>query len=388
MQALSSATRIPDPYRAGMALGAALAPLAPEVVFLFATEHYIASDALLQGLYDGLGKDDTLVIGNCGFGFYEATGFGAIGVSALALHSGGTVRWQLGIGNGVGTDPAGATRAAIASATQPLDGREPALLYLLADFRTDSSKIEHVLEYEVKTPVVGGLALDNNLPERCALFANRTRLEDCVLVLAADGPLRFEIFTANQFPVMGRPGTVEVAEGTVLHQISGVTAREFIVRESDAPLPTRMQGIVPLAFTNADDPEVLRVRSVMVSAEESARSDNDGPVTLFGGIEPGRQVQVCHTSPAGILAQVQALAEQAKAADFTPAAALIVSCAGRRMLLGMDVGEEVRRLRMLFDDLPLAGFPAGGEIGPVHTAQGYSRNLFHNMAYVLLLIAA
>lgn len=388
MQAQSAASRIPDPYRAGLELGMALAPLAPEVVFLFTTEHYIADDAVLQGLYDGLEKDDVVVLGNCGFGFYEAHGAGFIGASALGLHSGGAIRWQLGIGRGVGADPAGATRAAIAAARAALDGRTPALFFLLADFRTDSAEIEKVLEHEVDTPVVGGLALDNNTPNICALFANRQRLEDCVLVLAADGPLRFEIFTANRLPLVGRPGVVDVAEGTLLRQISGVSAREFIVRESDQPLPTRMQGIVPLTFTNADNPEVRRTRSVLVSPEEGEAGQQAGPVSLFAAIEPGKEVQVCQASPADLLAQVGALAQEVKASGFAPAAALIVSCAGRRVLLQENTPEEVRTLTAALGTLPLAGFPSGGEIGPVRTAQGYSRNLFHNMAYVLLLIAS
>lgn len=388
MQARSTATRIPDPYRAGLDLGLALADLAPEVVFLFATEHFIATDALLQGLHDGLEQDDVIVIGNCGFGFYESRDVGDIGASALGLNSGGAIRWQLGIGSGVGADPAGATRAAIAAASQRLNGREPALYFLLADFRTDSALIEQVLEHEVKAPVVGGLSLDNPTPQGCALFANRQRLEDCVLVLAADGPLRFEIFTANRLPVVGRPGVVDVAEGTLLRQVSGVSAREFIVRESDQPLPTRMQGIVPLTFTNPDNPEVRRVRSVLVSPAEGEAGDQEGPVTLFAGIEAGKEVQVCQASPADLLAQVSALAEEAERCDFTPAAALVVSCAGRRVLLEDRTREEVQAVTARLGTLPLAGFPSGGEIGPVRTAQGYSHNLFHNMSFVLLLIAS
>jgi hypothetical protein len=34
----------------------------------------------------------------------------------------------------------------------------------------------------------------------------------------------------------------------------------------------------------------------------------------------------------------------------------------------------------------LAGFPSFGEIAPLRRRGGYTRNLFHNMTYVLLLL--
>ena len=48
---------------------------------------------------------------------------------------------------------------------------------------------------------------------------------------------------------------------------------------------------------------------------------------------------------------------------------------------------EVKALReQIHADLPLAGFPSFGEIGPLKLGAEYSANLFHNMTYVLLLL--
>ena len=52
MRTVSAQTRHPDPYRAGLALGEALAECAPEVVFLFSSIHYGQDADLLEGIQD------------------------------------------------------------------------------------------------------------------------------------------------------------------------------------------------------------------------------------------------------------------------------------------------------------------------------------------------
>ena len=72
MRARSSSTIVTDPYRAGIALGESLATMSPEVVFLFSSIDYSVPE-LLEGLHDALDRDDVIVVGNSGNGFYETT---------------------------------------------------------------------------------------------------------------------------------------------------------------------------------------------------------------------------------------------------------------------------------------------------------------------------
>ncbi len=56
-------------------------------------------------------------------------------------------------------------------------------------------------------------------------------------------------------------------------------------------------------------------------------------------------------------------------------------------MLGPRIEHEISALSSRFGDrLPLVGFPSFGEIAPHKNQQGYTRNLFHNMTYVLLLL--
>lgn len=385
MQALSAVSTNPQAFRAGLELGMALSGLAPEVVFLFSSVHYADSNDLLQGLYEGLERDDVVVLGGTGDGCFAMGQFDEFGVSALGLNSGGEVRWHLGLAPGVGVAPAAATRAALAEATAAMSGRTPALYYVLADFRADAAEIERVLEHEVSVPAVGGLALDQGRMHRCALYAGRECLSDHVLVLAVDGPLRFDIVVANTIEPIGRAGIVEQAEGVDLHRIDGVSAREFLERETGQAILSSDEGTVPLTVTDPDDPQVRRVRSVLGGFGGAGRRDDS--LTLFAGIAAGKQVQPGIASPAALLGEVGQCAAGLRARGANAVAALVVSCAGRKLLLGAHIAGEAGLLAQAFDHpLPLAGFASAGEVGPVRTSRGYSRNLFHNMAFVMLLI--
>ena len=97
-------------------------------------------------------------------------------------------------------------------------------------------------------------------------------------------------------------------------------------------------------------------------------------------------MQVALAEPPELLADVEVIADAQKAADKHPVAALIVSCTGRKRVLGKQTHHEVDALTARFPGLPLIGFPSHGEIAPLSLPTGYTGNHFHNMTYVLLLI--
>ena len=74
--------------------------------------------------------------------------------------------------------------------------------------------------------------------------------------------------------------------------------------------------------------------------------------------------------------------------DFEVAGALVISCAGRKWILGSKVKEETERLfSMLGHKIPLAGYPSFGEIGPFRNPDNtYTDSFFHNETYILLFI--
>lgn len=378
MQALSASTRIPDAYRAGASLGDRLKPLRPEVVFLFSTIELAQGSLLLEGLRDALEDPGCLIIGNSGDGIYADGGCAEFGAVALGLNSGGEVRWRLSVGRHVTADPVAATRTAL----QPLTGA--AAVFLVSDFHADATLIESVLEREAAMPVIGGFAADDQQWHQCAIYADGEVLNDCVAALGAFGPLRFSIHVGNDLTPVGEPGVVQAAEGTTVHTIGSRTAMQFIEDATGKPVLRSDRGITSLTLAEDGDAPLKRLRAIAEDIGQNARS-----LKLYGGVRPGQRVQVCIAEPERLMAEVRALAKRAAAeSGWTPAAALIISCAGRKSLLGGDIHHEAKAVAEAMPSLALAGFPSLGEIAPLRTADGYSPSLFHNMTYVLMLIGS
>ncbi len=385
MRSQSASTALLDPYRAGLALGMELAPCQPEVVFLFCSAQYDNWDELLAGLYDGLGSTTVQVIGSTGDGFFETTRVSDLGACALGLNSGARVRWHLAAEAGVRDDPKGALRRALARTQQAMGTEQAQFYFLLSDFHTDATELEAVVRDEVSVPVVGGLAADDNgTMEICRLFANQQHMDDALVLLAVQGALDFQIHIGNSIAPVGRAGRVTGASGKSVTQIDGMSAADFVELETGKPILRSDQNSMALTVANASIEGERRLRGMVQQHRAS-----DGSLTLYGGVADGELVQVCMASPELLQAEVYRVAEVVRASGFAPCAGLLVSCAGRKNIMGGKVEFEVQAIEQAVPHpFALVGFPSLGEFGPLRHEGRYTRNLFHNMTYVLLLIGA
>jgi hypothetical protein len=371
-----------DAYRAGVELGSALAGTRPELVLLFGAVAHARDPELLEGLYDGLGDRQVVVAGNSGDGYFVPSETSNLGVAALGLSTQGAVRFHIASAPNVQAEPEQAVRRCLAELATRLH-EPPALYFLFSDFRTDASRLETVLRDEVEVPVIGGLAADDNQMLQCFAFCNDRILTDSVVMVAADGPLNFDISIGNSLTPVGAAGLVERASGTNVMQIDGLEAMAFLERETGKQVLQTDRGVLALTVTDSERDEEKILRAIVPDF-----SVESGSLGLYGGIRAGKHVRVCLAEPEQLIAEVYRIAAEARARGFEPAAAFFVSCNGRKWLLGDQVRHETLALSETFGDaLPLVGFASFGEIGPLKTARGtYTRNLFHNMTYVLLLV--
>lgn len=379
MRAASSSTLLTDPYRAGLALGEALVDLAPEVVFLFSSEDFSVPE-LLDGLHDALEDEDLIVVGNSGDGFYANAGTSDYGAAALGLNSDGAVRWQLEQLSGLNDDLDGKFQRMVQGLCA--GGEIPTLGFLVSDFRVEGGRIDALLRQWVSFPTLGGFATDDHRQLNCYLYANRQVINDAMVFLAAYGDLRYTIAVENTQQPIGHAGHVEISEATQIDRVNGMSAMAFLERETGKPLLYIDRGILSVLVSDPEAPDEKRLRAIF---EEF--SEDSGSIRLFGGIDQSNSIQVCMASPDDMVRNVRTIAESEHARGTRPVAALIVSCSGRKALLGSLIEHEVSALTQRFAPaLPLAGFPSAGEIAPLRRGEGYTRNLFHNMTYVLLLI--
>jgi hypothetical protein len=372
-----------DPYKAGLEIGNALSEIDPEVVFIFPTIHYKGSYELVEAIYDILESYNTIIIGNTGEGFYEAQKVANIGVSALGINSNGKIKWHLEYERNIGKTPFDSTKLCLTKLNKKLNGVKPSLYFLTTDFRTDTNEIEKALGEYALAPVIGGSAGDDNRFKECFVYSNREILTDSIVILAVEGPLKFDISIANNFNEVGKPGKVSNAEGTMVKTINGFPAMDFVTGELGRPLETVDAGSVVLKLTDPKHEKENKIRALLLTENVLDKDE----LTLFGSAKENEVANVCIVSAEKIIKDVKDIAKHINKFNFTPIAALIVSCAGRKRVLGNDIKEEVKELLRGNNSIKaLAGFPSFGEFGPVKNSDGYSKTLFHNMTFILLLI--
>ncbi len=371
-----------DAYRAGAEVAEALQSLSPEVVFLFSSVHYLDdTTGLVAGIRDVLGPD-AILCGGTGDGIYETSLVAHQGLAALGVSSGGTVRWATGSGGGIESDTGAAVEKAVASLRSSL-GAEPDLVFVLSDgIRTDGCLLVQELRRRLHAPFFGGLAADDRQFERCGLFAGDAAVDDTLLLLGAAGPLPFRLNAASGWRPMGEYGVVESCERNSILRIAGRTAQEFLTEQYGKALGELELGIVALAEYSPDGSETFSLRTA------SRIHGSSGALTFFGHIKEGTRVRACHASLENVVDGVKQSLSGISAGDFRAGAALLVSCAGRKWILPEQGHEEVKLVLDAFgSDLPLAGFPSFGEIGPYRHKSGVlSEPFFHNVTFVTCLL--
>ena len=379
MRYQSASTKIADPFRAGAELGEKLAALHPDVVLVFCTVHYLdAIGDLAAGLQDVLGED-VVLCGGTGDGIYETGGVASHGVSALAINSEGESRWKAVLVRGVQADSAQAAEQATRQVRAALDAPITMAFALADGLKADGARMVEGLRRAMSAPWFGGLAADDRQFARSMVFVGTEAAEDALMVLAATGRVPFRINAASGWKPVGDVGRVTRTEGPVVHEIDGRPAETFLREQTGKTMGGMELAVLPLAEYTGDDGQfVLR---------SCSHFEPSGSVTLFGRVNEGSQVRVCHAALEEILGGVDTALADVRDDGFEPAAAVIISCAGRKWLLAQSGQEEVDRTIAELGPLPLVGIPSYGEISPFRSKGGaYSSAIFHNVTFVFCVL--
>jgi hypothetical protein len=157
------------------------------------------------------------------------------------------------------------------------------------------------------------------------------------------------------------------SENNVLFELDGESALEVYKRylgEHANGLPA--SGLLfPFAMLGSDHSEVGLIRTIL-GVDEAA-----GSLTLAGDIDPDGYLRLMHASTDALVDGAEAAAEAAKAmqANAGEGLALLVSCVGRKLVMGGRVDEEVEAVGEVFGQgATLAGFYSYGEISPFSPA--------------------
>ena len=233
-------------------------------------------------------------------------------------------------------------------------------------------------------PITGGLAGDAAAFKETWVLdhtgVNNDRLV-CVGFYGAD--LSFSHGSFGGWTPFGPARKVTRCEHNVLFELDGEPALDVYKRylgEHAKDLPA--SGLLfPFSMLGTNHSQVGLIRTILAIDEKV------GSLTLAGDIEEGGYLELMHASTDALVNGAEAAAEAAKKMlnSKNDGLALLISCVGRKLVMGGRVDEEIEAVGdVLGQGAVLAGFYSYGEISPF-TANAECK--LHNQTMTITYIA-
>jgi len=252
-----------------------------------------------------------------------------------------------------------------------LAGEWPAGTFLLLLGEPFSFPVDLLLERfnedRPGVPIVGGMASGSHSPgENRLLFGRETFREGAVAALVR-GPVRLRTVVSQGCRPIGRHYVVTKAERNIIYELGGRPAL-LQLKELFDTLPNREQvlvqsgvhvGRVVSEYQDRFEQGDFLVRNVV------GIDPNAGAIAVGDYIRPGQTVQFHVRDQETATAELKQLLAAAQAAGPAPAGALLFTCNGRGTRLFQQPHHDAAALAHAFGNIPLAGFFAGGEVGPI-----------------------
>lgn len=217
-------------------------------------------------------------------------------------------------------------------------------------------------------PVVGGIASGARQPGRNRLILNDEVMRSGAVGLAIGGDLSIDCTVSQGCRPIGKPMVITKAQRHVVHELGGRNALAVIqeVAESlsaaDREL-IRLRGLLVGRVINEYKPRFGRgdflIRSVVGVDQDQGYFAIGDPQTRTG------QTIQFHVRDARTAEEDFQLLLEGQKLHGPASGALLFSCNGRGAGLFGRPNADVEMIQHALGDVPLAGFFAGGEIGPV-----------------------
>ena len=213
-------------------------------------------------------------------------------------------------------------------------------------------------------PITGGLAGDAAaFRESWVLDSTGVHNDQLVCVGLYGDSLNFSHGSFGGWSPFGPARRVTRCDHNVLFELDGEPALDVYKRylgEHAKDLPA--SGLLfPFAMLGSDHSEVGLIRTILAINEEA------GSLTLAGDIDPAGYLRLMHASTDALVDGAEAAAQAAQKMFDSDGQGLVllVSCVGRKLVMGGRVDEEVEAVGDVFGQgAVLAGFYSNGEISP------------------------
>jgi hypothetical protein len=345
--------------------------LTPQAGILFSSidqDHQVLLDAVMDRY-----PDLELIGGTTDGEVSSAMGFAEDSVTLMLFQS-DNVSFAAGVGRGAADHPVEAGREAVESALGKLDGSPSLCIATPEGLIEDAQSLLAALSEGLGdgVPICGGLSGDQFRLEGTFQFFKREVLSQAVPILLFSDPLIVSTASRSGWQPIGEQHSVTEVDGGTVKAIDNKPAIQIY----EDYIGSFSMSHPLIVYPGESDESFL---SVVTEAKE-------GGILFHVPVPVGSRVQISSAS------REEALEGAAKAAvdavgrypGSKPDAALIFSCAGRRLLLGTRVGTEYQLLReQLGDDVPVCGFYTYGELCPL---PGGTAPQAHVSTFVTVLI--
>ena len=232
-------------------------------------------------------------------------------------------------------------------------------------------------------PLVGGMASGLILHKPSWMLLGSTVVKHGLAGVALVGPVELQTVVAQGCRPIGEPLIVTKAEGNVLHELGGRSPLE-VLRETlskGPPDDQRLARTSLFAGLVMNESRAVFRRGDFVIRNVLGYDDKSGALVLGANLRRGQTLQFqlrdAHTSDQDFSMLLGALPEP----EAAPTGALLFSCCGRGKGLYGEPDHDATLVQSLRGPVPMAGFFANGEFGPVG-----GRNFVHGYTSSLALI--
>jgi small ligand-binding sensory domain FIST len=227
--------------------------------------------------------------------------------------------------------------------------------------------IAQLNENDPVLPVVGGMASGGWGPGQNRLVLGREIYDEGAVAALIDGPVRVRTIVSQGCRPIGRPFVVTKSDRNVILELAGQTAMQRL-HEVYETLDDREKELVQSGL------HVGRVLSEY--QDEFRRGDflvrnvvgadpNSGAIAIGDYVKTGATVQFHIRDADTADDDLRAMLADAMDEGVAPAGALLFTCNGRGTRLFSEDNHDARCVQAAFNGVPLAGFFAQGELGPV-----------------------
>ncbi len=250
---------------------------------------------------------------------------------------------------------------------EKLSGDDLVHIFLLSDgLHVNGSEIVKGINSGTKNdvPCTGGLAGDAASFQKTLVGLNAAPTEHQIVAIGFYGDsLEVGYGSVGGWDNFGAERLVTRSEGNVLYELDGQSALDLYkmyLGDKAAELPGSAL-LFPLGLKFDEDSDTI-VRTVLAVDEEK------NSMTFAGDIPEGCYVRLMKANFDKLIEGANLAAEHTtqKGGDSSDKLALLISCVGRKLILGQRIDEEVEAVQsVLGDGVTITGFYSYGEISPV-----------------------